>query len=157
MACRLISELRTQNSEFYLTTLRTHRRGRRFIDASWFSNGWYWNKAGEYSLTKLTKKYNHQCLNKEMMPYLVSVMLSGVPLRHRAAIIGPLQQYNQNEKETDVAENFRMYVCHTLYGCVWFSKHKVFWLNIKNKDRWYQIIDCKDHSGYRPIQWEWRF
>ena len=108
----------TQNSEFYLTTLRTHRRGHRFINASRFSNGWYWNKAGEYSLTKLTKKYNHQCLNKEMMPYLVSVMLSGVPLRHRAAIIGPLQQYNQNEKETDVAENFRMYICHTLYGCV---------------------------------------
>ena len=36
------------------------------------------------------KKYNHQCLNKEMMPYSVSVMLSGVPLRHRAAIIGSL-------------------------------------------------------------------
>ena len=52
------------------------------------------------------------------MPYFVSVMLSGVPLRHRAAIIGSLQQYNQNEKETDVAENLRMYVCHTLYGCV---------------------------------------
>ena len=111
-------ELRTQNSEFYLTTLRTHRRGHRFINASRFSNGWYWNKASEYSLTKLTKKYNLQRLNKEMMPYLVGVMLSGVPLRHIAAIIGPLQQYNLNEKETDVAENFRLYVCHTLYGCV---------------------------------------
>ena len=75
-------------------------------------------KAGEYSLTKLTKKYNLQRLNKEMMPYLVGVMLSGVLLRHIAAIIGPLQQYNLNEKETDVAENFRLYVCHTLYGCV---------------------------------------
>ena len=105
-----------RNSEFYLTTLRTHRRGHRFINASRFSNGWYWNKAGEYSLTKLTKKCNLQRLNKEMMPYLVGVMLSGVPLRHIAAIIGPLQQY-LNEKETDVAENFRLYVCHTLYGC----------------------------------------
>ena len=94
------SELRTQNSEFYLTTLRKHR-GHRFINASRFSNGWYWNKAGEYSLTKLTKKYTHHCLNKETMPYLVSVVLSGVPLRHRAAIIGPLQQYNLKEKETD--------------------------------------------------------
>ena len=107
------AELRTQNSEFYLTILRTHRRGHRFINASRFSNGWYWNKAGEYSLTKLTKKYSLQRLNKEMMPYLVGVMLSGVPLRHLAAIIGPLQQYNLNEKETDVAENFRLYVCHT--------------------------------------------
>ena len=53
-----------------------------------------------------------------MMPYLVGVMLSGVPLRRIAAIIGPLQQYNLNEKETDVAENFRLYVCHTLYGYV---------------------------------------
>ena len=44
------------------------------------------------------------------MPYLVSVMLSWVPLRHGAAIIGPLQQYNLNEKETDVAENFRVHV-----------------------------------------------
>ena len=76
-----------QNSEFYLTTLRTHRRGHRFINASRFSNGWYWSKAGDYSLAKLTKKYNHQCLNKEMMPYLVSVMLPGVPLRHRAALL----------------------------------------------------------------------
>ena len=72
-----------------------------------------------------------------MMPYLVGVMLSGVPLRHIAAIIGPLQQYNLNEKETDVAENFRLHVCHTLYGCVKFSKQKVFWLNINDKDIWY--------------------
>ena len=85
------SELRTQNSEFYLTTLRTHRRGHRFINASRFSNGWYWNKASEYSLTKLTKTYNLQRLNKEMMPYLVGVMLSGVPLRQIAAILEPLR------------------------------------------------------------------
>ena len=121
-------ELRTQNSEFYLTTLPTHRRGHRFINASWFSNGWYWNKAGEYSLTKLTKKYNHQCLNKEMMPYLVSVMLSGVPLRHRAAIIGPLQQYNLNEKETDVAET------------------GISWANQNNMSRW-----CFDSSRHQDI------
>ena len=109
------SELRTQN---FIWQHYGHIGGDRFINASRFSNGWYWNKAGEYSFTKLTKKYNLQRFNKEMMPYLVGVMLSGVPLRHIAAIIGPLQRYNLNEKETDVAENFRLYVCHTLYGYV---------------------------------------
>ena len=89
------SELRTQN---LIWQHYGHIGGDRFINASRFSNGWYWNKAGEYSLTKLTKKYNLQRFNKEMMPYLVGVMMSGVPLRHIAAIIGPLKSLQSCSK-----------------------------------------------------------
>ena len=97
-------ELRTQN---FIWQHYGHIGGDRFINASRFSNGWYWNKAGEYSLTRLTKKYNLQRLNKKMMPYLVGVMLSWVPLRHIAAIIGPLTPHHERRAYTS---NFVQYI-----------------------------------------------